>query len=387
MAEDDPASVELLNIVGTALAPLGKFEQQTHVLEETIERAKHLGDRGGEWQARLELLSNARNPVTTRRHAERALRVFEELDDPAGATRASQELAAALLDLGRGHAAEIQAETALTLAGASGVHLEQIRAQWALGFALLAGPTPVVTAIARCERLLADAPDTVVGTVLREVDLRDSFGVGPNHTLGVLQAMNGDFGAARELVGHARSIIEGIAHPRPLIVIAGGAGDIEVLAGDPARAETLYRDGLAIARELGELSGIAVLARSLADTHCLQGRMDDAARELAGVPDPGEGNLAECARWLATRARVLALQGDVGEAERLAREATALVAHTDLLNLRGDVTLALAEVLWSHGCADEATAALSEAVRLYEQKGNVAAVAHARAVVPAHSLA
>jgi hypothetical protein len=77
----------------------------------------------------------------------------------------------------------------------------------------------------------------------------------------------------------------------------------------------------------------------------------------------------------------------VGEAERLAREATALVASTDLLNLRGDVTLALAEVLWSHGCADEATAALSEAVRLYEQKGNVAAVAHARAVVPAHSLA
>jgi DNA-binding SARP family transcriptional activator/tetratricopeptide (TPR) repeat protein len=387
MAEDDPASVELLNIVGTALSPLGEFERRTCVLEETIGRAKRLGDRGGEWQARLELLSNAPNPVTIRRHAERALRVFEELDDPAGATRASQELAAALLALGRGHAAEIQAEKALTLAGASGVHLEQIRAQWALGFALLAGPTPVVTAIARCERLLADAPDTVVGTVLREVDLRDSFGVGPNHTLGVLQAMNGDFGAARELVGHARSIIEGIAHPRPLIGIAGGAGDIEVLAGDPARAETLYRDGLAIARELGELSGVAVLARSLAETHCLQGRVDDAARELAGVPDPGEGDLVECARWLATRARVLALQGDLGEAERLAREATALVAPTDLLNLRGDVTLALAEVLWSHGCPDEATAALSEAVRLYEQKGNVAAVAHARAVVPAHSLA
>src|SRR4030095_15417155 len=72
MEEDDPASVELLNIVGTALAPLGKFERQTYVLEETIGRAKRLGDRGGEWQARLELLWHAPNPVTTRRHAERA---------------------------------------------------------------------------------------------------------------------------------------------------------------------------------------------------------------------------------------------------------------------------------------------------------------------------
>jgi DNA-binding SARP family transcriptional activator/tetratricopeptide (TPR) repeat protein len=394
MPEDDPASVELLNIVSTALAPLGELERQTHVLEETIQRAKRLGDRGGEWQARLELRSNALMRAPTlgtmeqmRRHAERALRVFEEVHDPAGATRASQLLAGALQALGRGHAAEIRAEEALTLAGASGVHLEQIRAQWTLGSALLTGPTPVTTAIARCERLLAGAPDTVVGTVRRQVDLRDSFGVGPNCTLGVLRAMNGDFGTARELVGHARSVIEGIAHPRPLIHIARFAGDIEVLAGDPACAETLYRDGLAIASELGELSGVAVLARSLAETHCLQGRVDDAARELAKIPDPGEGNLVECARWLATRARVLALQGDVGEAERLAREATTLAAPTDLLNLRGDVTLALAEVLWSHGRAAEAAAALSEAVRLYGQKGNVAAMAHARAVVPAQLLA
>jgi hypothetical protein len=84
---------------------------------------------------------------------------------------------------------------------------------------------------------------------------------------------------------------------------------------------------------------------------------------------------------------VLALQGDAGEAERLAREAVALVAPTDLLNLRGDVWLALAVALWAHGSADEATAALSEAVRLYEQKGNVAGAAHAGAVVPTHSLA
>jgi DNA-binding SARP family transcriptional activator len=394
MPEDDPASVELLNIVATSLAPLGELERQTHVLEKTIERAQRLGDRGTEWQARLELRANgsmrapnSRTMEQDRRHAERALRVFVELDDPAGASRASQHIAASLLALGRGRSAEVHAEKALAFAGTSGVHQEQIRARWTLGVALLDGPSPVPTAIARCERLLADAPDTVGGTVLRRVHLRDSFDVGAKTTLGVLRAMNGDFCTARELVGAARGIIEGMAHPRPLIGIARRAGGIEVLAGDLARGETLYRDALAIARELGELSSVAFLARSLAETLCLQGRVDDAARELVAVPDPGEGDLVERARWLATSARVLTLQDRVTEAERLAREATALVARTDLLNLRGDVTRALADVLWSHGRVDEATAALREAVRLYEQKGNVAAVAHARAVVPAHSLA
>jgi thioredoxin-like negative regulator of GroEL len=97
----------------------------------------------------------------------------------------------------------------------------------------------------------------------------------------------------------------------------------------------------------------------------------------------GEVSPAQSARWGATRARVLALQGETGEAERVARAAAALVSSTDLLNLRGDVTLALAEVLWACGQADEATAALREAVRVYERKGNVAAAARAHAVVPA----
>ncbi|MGH8983218.1 MAG: BTAD domain-containing putative transcriptional regulator [Acidimicrobiia bacterium] len=381
MHEDDAASVELLNIVGTALGPLGELERQTHVLEETIRRARRLGDRGGEWQARLERrwTELAREPSgdTTeqfRRHAERALRVFEEVEDRVGAARASSHLADALSDVGRGHTAEIRAEKAVALARASGDHREQVRAQWALGNALLAGPTPVAAAIARCERLLSDAPDSLVGTV------------GVSWVLGVLRAMNGEFGTGRELVGHARSTLEGIAHPRPLIAIEKAAGDIEVLAGEPDRAEGHYRDGLAIAREIGQLSGVATLGRSLVETHRLQGRIDDAARQLAEVPDPGERSVVECAHWCATRARVLAPWGDVAEAGRLVRKAGALVAPTDLLNLRGYVALALAEVLWADGSADEATAALSEAVGLYEQKGNVAAAAHARVVVPAHSL-
>jgi DNA-binding SARP family transcriptional activator/tetratricopeptide (TPR) repeat protein len=382
MPEDDPASVELLNIVGTALGPLGELERQTQVLDETIRRAKRLGDRGGEWQARLErrwtelLREPSRDTMEQfRRHAERALRVFEEVGDRVGAARASSHLANALCDVGRGRAGEIRAEQAVALARASRNHREAVRAQWALAVALLAGPTPVAAATARCEQLASDAPDSVVGTV------------GVSWLLGLLRAMNGEFDAARELVGHARSILEGIAHPRPLIYIAQAAGYIEMLAGEPDRAEALYREGLAIAREIGQLSSADGLATALVETLCLQRRADDAARQLEEVAHPGEGSVVQYARGRATRARVLALQGDVAEAEHLAREAAALVASTDLLNLRGDVTFALAEVLWARRSADEASAALSEAVRLYEQKGNVAAAARARVLVPAFSLA
>jgi hypothetical protein len=70
---------------------------------------------------------------------------------------------------------------------------------------------------------------------------------------------------------------------------------------------------------------------------------------------------------------VLALQGELAEAESHARVATALVASTDLLDLRGDVMLVLADVLGAQARSVESAVALGEAVRLYEQKGNVAA--------------
>ncbi|HEY1369335.1 MAG TPA: BTAD domain-containing putative transcriptional regulator, partial [Gaiellaceae bacterium] len=45
---DDPASVELLNMIGSALGPLGELERQQEVLEEAIRRARSAGDAAGE---------------------------------------------------------------------------------------------------------------------------------------------------------------------------------------------------------------------------------------------------------------------------------------------------------------------------------------------------
>ena len=70
-------------------------------------------------------------------------------------------------------------------------------------------------------------------------------------------------------------------------------------------------------------------------------------------------------------------------AEAQAREVVVDLADTDLLDLRGDASLALAVVLAAAGDhSHEASDALARAVQFYERKGCIAAVANARSQLP-----
>jgi tetratricopeptide (TPR) repeat protein len=81
--------------------------------------------------------------------------------------------------------------------------------------------------------------------------------------------------------------------------------------------------------------------------------------------------------WRSARAKVLARDGNADKALQLAREAVAIIAETDWLNLRGDALLDLAEVLDLAGKPDEAAPRIAEALHLYEQKGNIVAAGKA----------
>jgi hypothetical protein len=70
----------------------------------------------------------------------------------------------------------------------------------------------------------------------------------------------------------------------------------------------------------------------------------------------------------------------VEEAERVLREAIVRGERSDSLELRADCRVALADVLRRTGRLEDARAALDEAVRLLEQKGNLARVAQLRGV-------
>jgi hypothetical protein len=69
------------------------------------------------------------------------------------------------------------------------------------------------------------------------------------------------------------------------------------------------------------------------------------------------------------RGRVLARRGESREGERLAREAVALAAETDMLNAHADALIDLAEALALAG--QDASAELDQALALYERKVNL----------------
>ena len=66
---------------------------------------------------------------------------------------------------------------------------------------------------------------------------------------------------------------------------------------------------------------------------------------------------------------MLARRGELEEGERLAREAVALAAETDMLNMHADALVDLAEVLALAG--GRTPAELEQALALYERKGNL----------------
>src|SRR5439155_19863495 len=72
--------------------------------------------------------------------------------------------------------------------------------------------------------------------------------------------------------------------------------------------------------------------------------------------------------WRAARAQACAGRGEPRRGEELAREAIALLADADSLDLRGDAILALAATL----SGDDRRDARQEALADYEAKGNLA---------------
>ena len=75
------------------------------------------------------------------------------------------------------------------------------------------------------------------------------------------------------------------------------------------------------------------------------------------------------------------MSGRLAEGEQIAREAVALAQDTDDINLHGDALMALAEVLQLAGRPDEAAPFIDQALRLYEQKGNLVSAGKAHSLL------
>jgi len=227
----------------------------------------------------------------------------------------------------------------------------------------------VPDAISSCEELLADA------------DTAERAGIAA--FLGGLEAMRGDFEAARTLVAETRRTYSELGQSFAAELSCGAVEpEVELLAEDLERARELAEASYAVFAEHGERAYLATRAATLADVLYRQGRLEDAAR-CAGEAESGStsGDLATEWRWRSVAARLAARSGEFDRAERLAREAVGLLAGTDVLGQRANCSLDLAEVLTLAGRPAEAATALREALALFEQKGSVVAAEQTRALL------
>jgi tetratricopeptide (TPR) repeat protein len=198
-------------------------------------------------------------------------------------------------------------------------------------------------------------------------------------TRAYLEAMRTNFDVARELVQRAIAVAVDAGlevlldtHTRP------AAGFVELLAGDPVAAEEELRVACENTEQVGELGFLSSITPMLIDAVYAQGRYEEALAltdrwhvDRLTVPEDVDAQ----AGWRRARARALARVGVFDEAERLAREADAILSRTDYVNAHADAVAGLGEVLLQAGRGPEAADAAREAIRLYELKGNLASAA------------
>jgi len=194
--------------------------------------------------------------------------------------------------------------------------------------------------------------------------------------------MRGRFDEAREHIRASNQILDGADQTVLSLASRRFVAEALDLAGDPEGAKKeLLVAFLSMRDSRGEGSEARALraAADLALLCCDQSDWDGAAEYLAygshvDQAEPVEGKVYTVFR-LAARARLAAVSGEHAEALALAQSAVAVATRGNWLNYAARAWLALAEVQRAAGLRDDAEASTSEALRLYEAKGNVAAVA------------
>lgn len=185
--------------------------------------------------------------------------------------------------------------------------------------------------------------------------------------------MQDDFATAQKTLNTAKSLLETLG-PTMTAIMTAPAALIAMLASDTATAERYLRLEYDSLQQMGERRFLSTTAAKLARAVAAQGesRYDEAihfietSREAAADED-----LSPQAVSQGLYARILADRGCYREAEELARSAAALAAQTDLLNEHADTLLELSHVLAAAGQVSEAHSAATQALGLYQRKGNL----------------
>jgi class 3 adenylate cyclase/tetratricopeptide (TPR) repeat protein len=370
---DNRTRIDALVDLADALPIAGELEAARTSVTEAIETATATGYRRAEWRARVveawlppATSARARAPAEMRRLAEQAIDVFEELGDDRGLARAWHQLSVALSADGRWQPVLAAAERALRFAEDCG---DARTAQLSVLFitsALYEGPTPVPEAIERCCELA------------RQGEWMPS----PHWALARLEAMHGDFVAAREAALQARQLVKEHRSTRPLVLCSLAEAAVEMLADDPAAAERALRPGCEVAREMNDTGHFSRAIRALAEAVLAQGRDSEAERLIRLSRDNVRAlDFPDDVTWRCVSASILSRRGELEAAEQLTRQALSAASTTDNLNLQAAARTNLADVLAKSTRGREGVVLLKEALRLYEKKGNLVSAARTRVLL------
>ena len=293
--------------------------------------------------------------------ATRAISVFEDLGDERGLAEGWSLLGLVGVMNAQFGPAEEALERAAAYAARAGVRRDELENLAWIPLLMWAGPTPVEQGLRRCAELLERSGGDKKATS-SALMARAAF-----------EALGGRSAEAREHIGRARSLLEDVA----LTVWLAGpltqfAGWVELLSGEPGRAERELRWGYEKLNEIGESSWLSTVAAILAESVYAQGREQEAdeltheSARWAGAEDAYSHALSR-----SVRAKILAGSGTPDAALQLAKESVALADTTDFLLLRWHVRMSHARVLGVVGRVADARQVAQEAMRLAGQKGSV----------------
>ena len=373
---DDPLRVELVPNVRAVQGMGGDMSWADRVLTEAVEAAATTGDRRLAAHALVQrglLRLYTESEVTPSElidSAERSLAVFEELGDELGQARAWR-LTAQTHYLARraGMCADASERAFEHARRADDVFEQREIVEW-LAIVLFLGPTPASEAADRCRQLLEDT----AGDRVLEVHMLSA--------LAFLVAMQGHEEEARELIARGQRVMRELGEW--IWIYSWHYAAICLWQGDPAAAEQELLPVYEALKKLGEKSHFSTMVHALASAAYMQGRYDEAERFTYECEEATRANdVYSGIAWRATRAKVLARKGELEAAERLAREAVSLGLDSDFHLAHADALMGLAEVRQLAQDAQAATAAVEEAIRFYDLKGNVIAATQARALLHA----
>jgi predicted ATPase/DNA-binding SARP family transcriptional activator len=357
----DELRAELLGLLGAVLHESGDLARADEVLSEGLQLARACANRALE--ARLLIRQAAVRvflDVIVYRQAlgicEEAVTVLESAGELAALADAWVEIGTFHFWLGQTSSDQAALERGAAYARRSGNRAAELRAQESLArsFAYLTVPTDL--AIERQEELL----EAVEGEPRSEAHVL--------HHLALMYGFAGRFVEARSGIRRCRAIFAESGAMLDWASCAMVAGAIELMAGDPLAAERELREGYEALLAMQHIGYRSTVALHLAESLYAQGRYEEAERLVEEAAATAiEDDLIDQVSLRIIGAKLRARRGEFDAAERQSQEAKEIAPSWDE-RLLGEVLVGRAEVLILAGKPDDAAEALSEAVRLYEER-------------------